>query len=78
MGITLNKNAIPFDSLPPMTTSGIRLGTPGPATLGMDEPEMKEIADLIGEVIRGADDQNVKQRARERVTALTARFPAYP
>src|SRR5918992_848618 len=42
VGIALNKNAIPFDPLPPMTTSGIRLGTPGPATLGMDEPEMKE------------------------------------
>ena len=41
VGITLNKNAIPFDPLPPMTTSGIRLGTPGPATLGMDEPEMR-------------------------------------
>ena len=78
VGITLNKNAIPFDPLPPMTTSGIRLGTPGPATLGMDEPEMKEIAEVIGEVIRGSDDRDVKQRARERVAALTARFPAYP
>jgi glycine hydroxymethyltransferase len=78
VGITLNKNAIPFDPLPPMTTSGIRLGTPGPATLGMDEPEMKEVAEVIGEVIRGPDDQVVKQRARERVSALTARFPAYP
>ncbi|HEV2906276.1 MAG TPA: serine hydroxymethyltransferase, partial [Actinomycetota bacterium] len=50
VGITLNKNAIPFDPLPPATASGIRLGTPGPATLGMDEPEMKEIAGTIGEV----------------------------
>jgi glycine hydroxymethyltransferase len=78
VGITLNKNAIPFDPLPPMTTSGIRLGTPGPATLGMDEPEMKEVAEVIGEVIRGPDDEVVKRRARERVSALTARFPAYP
>jgi glycine hydroxymethyltransferase len=78
VGITLNKNAIPFDPLPPMTTSGIRLGTPGPATLGMDEPDMKEIAEVIGEVIRAPDDRDVKGRARQRVADLTARYPAYP
>jgi glycine hydroxymethyltransferase len=77
VGITLNKNAIPFDPLPPMTTSGIRVGTPGPATLGMDEPEMKEAAEVIGEVIRAPDDEEVKRRAGERVAALCARFPAY-
>jgi glycine hydroxymethyltransferase len=78
VGITLNKNVIPFDPLPPSTTSGIRVGTPGPATLGMDEPEMKEVAEVIGDVIRAPDDEEVKGRARERVKALTARFPAYP
>jgi glycine hydroxymethyltransferase len=78
VGITLNKNAIPFDPLPPATASGIRVGTPGPATLGMDEPEMKEVAELVGEVIRAPEDEEVKRRARERVEALTARFPAYP
>jgi glycine hydroxymethyltransferase len=78
VGITLNKNAIPFDPLPPATASGIRVGTPGPATLGMDEPEMKEVAGVIGEVIRAPDDPDVLRRARERVQALTARFPAYP
>jgi glycine hydroxymethyltransferase len=78
VGITLNKNAIPFDPLPPATASGIRLGTPGPATLGMDEPEMKEIAGTIGEVIRAPDDEEVKERARGRVADLVARFPAYP
>jgi glycine hydroxymethyltransferase len=78
VGITLNKNAIPFDPLPPMTTSGMRLGTPGPATLGMDEPEMKEVAEVIGEVIRAPEDGAVKERARERVADLTARYPAYP
>ena len=78
VGITLNKNVIPFDPLPPSTTSGIRVGTPGPATLGMDEPEMKEVAEVIGDVIRAPDDGEVKGRARERVKALTARFPAYP
>jgi glycine hydroxymethyltransferase len=78
VGITLNKNAIPFDPLPPMTTSGIRLGTPGPATLGMDEPEMKEIAGVIGDVIADSENHGVRERARERVAALTARFPVYP
>jgi glycine hydroxymethyltransferase len=78
VGITLNKNAIPFDPLPPATASGIRVGTPGPATLGMDEPEMREIAGIIGEVIKAPEDEEVKRRARERVTDLCARFPAYP
>jgi glycine hydroxymethyltransferase len=78
VGITLNKNAIPFDPLPPMTTSGIRVGSPGPATLGMDEPEMKEIAEVIGDVIRSPEDEDVKRKARGRVEDLTARFPAYP
>jgi glycine hydroxymethyltransferase len=78
VGITLNKNAIPFDPLPPATASGIRLGTPGPATLGMDEPEMKEISGTIGEVIRAPADEGVKERARGRVADLVARFPAYP
>jgi glycine hydroxymethyltransferase len=77
-GITLNKNAIPFDPLPPATASGIRVGTPGPATLGMDEPEMREIAGIIGELIKAPEDEEVKRRARERVTDLCARFPAYP
>jgi glycine hydroxymethyltransferase len=78
VGIALNKNAIPFDPLPPATASGIRLGTPGPATLGMDEPEMKEVARIIGDVLRSPDDEAVAQRGRESVGDLMARFPAYP
>jgi glycine hydroxymethyltransferase len=78
VGITLNKNAIPFDPLPPATASGIRVGTPGPATLGMDEPEMREVAGIIGELIKAPEDEEVKRRARERVTDLCVRFPAYP
>ena len=77
VGIALNKNAIPFDPLPPATASGIRLGTPGPATLGMDEPEMKEVARIIGEVLRDPDDQAVAERARSAVRDLMDRFPAY-
>jgi glycine hydroxymethyltransferase len=77
-GIALNKNAIPFDPLPPATASGIRLGTPGPATLGMDEPEMKEIAGIIGDVLRRPGDESAKQAARHTVRDLMERFPAYP
>ena len=78
VGIPLNKNAIPFDPLPPMTTSGIRVGTPGPATLEMDEPEMKEVAEVVGDVIEAPGDEEVTARARERVQDLASRFPAYP
>ncbi|MGE5459310.1 MAG: serine hydroxymethyltransferase [Solirubrobacterales bacterium] len=78
VGISLNKNGIPFDPMPPLDPSGIRVGTPGPATLGMDEPEMKEIAGILGEVLRSPEDAEVKAAARARVEALAARFPAYP
>ncbi len=78
VGISLNKNAIPFDPQPPSTPSGIRVGTPGPATLGMDEGEMKEIAGVMGDTLRNPDDQAVKDAARERVRALMHRFPVYP
>ena len=77
VGISLNKNSIPFDPQPPSTPSGIRVGTPGPATLGMDEGEMKEIAGVIGDTLRHPDDQAVKDAARERVRALMQRFPVY-
>jgi len=77
VGIAINKNAIPFDPLPPGTASGIRVGTPGPATLGMDEPEMKEVAEVIGEVLTNIEDQPVRERARARVADLTRRFPVY-
>ena len=78
VGIALNKNAIPFDPMPPGTPSGIRVGTPGPATLGMDEPELKEVASIIGEVLRSPGDERAAASARGRVADLTARFPAYP
>ncbi len=78
VGIAINKNGIPFDPNPPMNPVGIRLGTPGPATLGMDETEMREIASIIGEVLRSPEDDAVKETARARVGELTSRFPAYP
>lgn len=78
IGVALNKNGIPFDPKPPLDPSGIRVGTPGPATLGMDEPEMKEIAGIVGEVLRSPDDDGVKAACRARVAELVAKFPAYP
>jgi glycine hydroxymethyltransferase len=78
VGIALNKNAIPFDPMPPGTASGIRVGTPGPATLGMDEPEMKEVASIVGDVLRAKGSDDVKRSAAARVKELVERFPAYP
>ena len=77
-GIALNKNAIPFDPLPPATGSGIRVGTPGPATLGMDEPELTEVGHIIGEVLKAPGDDGVRETARGRVGELMKRFPPYP
>ena len=77
-GIALNKNAIPFDPLPPSKASGIRVGTPGPATLGMDEPEMHEIGRAIGALLRLPDDEAARDRVREFVRALMEQFLPYP
>jgi glycine hydroxymethyltransferase len=78
IGIAINKNGIPFDPQPPLDPSGIRVGTPGPATLGMDEPEMKEVSSIIGEALRNPGDERVAAASRARVAELVARFPAYP
>ena len=78
VGIALNKNQIPFDPNPPSSPSGIRVGTPGPATLGMDEPEMAEIASIIGEVLKSPQDAGTKDKAGSRVRDLMQRFPLYP
>ena len=77
VGIALNKNQIPYDPNPPSAPSGIRVGTPGPATLGMDEPEMGEIASIIGEVLKAPEDAAVKDKAGRRVRDLMERFPLY-
>jgi glycine hydroxymethyltransferase len=74
-GITTNKNLIPFDPEKPLVTSGIRLGTPAVTTRGMKEPEMNQIADLITEVLEKPDDTGLQAEVKERVRALTAKFP---
>ncbi len=80
--ITLNKNAIPFDPAPPMTASGIRIGSPSVTTQGMAEPEMAEIARLIGRAVRAvpgsADGDAELADVAEAVARLVATRPAYP
>ena len=77
-GITVNKNAIPFDPLPPMKASGVRIGSPAVTTRGMDEPEMDRIAGWIAEVLANPADTSVQQRVRAEVAEMAARFPLYP
>jgi glycine hydroxymethyltransferase len=76
--ITVNKNAIPFDTNPPMVASGIRIGTPAVTTRGMREPEMDRIAELIARVLASPDDDRVQQMVKTEVEALCRRFPLYP
>jgi glycine hydroxymethyltransferase len=75
--ITVNKNAIPFDANPPMVASGIRLGTPALTTRGMGEAEMEQVGDLIAEVLAAPEDGAAHAAVREKVHALTERFPLY-
>jgi len=76
-GITVNKNAIPYDPQPPMITSGIRLGTPALTTRGLKEAEMKTIAGLISRVLNNVDDEKVIEEVRGSVRELTSQFPLY-
>ena len=76
--ITVNKNAIPFDANPPMTASGIRVGTPAVTTRGMKEPEMRRIGHWIAEVLHNLENETVLKRVRSEVEAVTERFPLYP
>jgi len=76
-GITVNKNAVPFDPHPPVITSGIRIGTPAVTTRGMMENEMREIARMISEVLSKTEDKKLQSRIGEEVRDLCTNFPIY-
>ena len=78
VGITVNKNAIPFDQLPPSKTSGIRIGTPAITTRGFKEDDAKKVAEFIIRVAKNPEDEAVLEDVRAEVLALTAQFPLYP
>ncbi len=76
-GITTNKNAVPYDTQPPLVTSGIRLGTPAVTTRGMKEQEMKHIADFIDKVLMNIDNLDLIKSVKEEVKEFTSRFPLF-
>ena len=76
--ITVNKNAIPFDQNPPMTASGIRIGTPAMTTRGMREAEMDQIGEMIGRVLAAPEDDHVAGVVKDEVEKLCRKFPLYP
>ena len=76
-GITVNKNAIPFDPLPPMTASGIRMGTPAITTRGMREGDMEKIAAWIAEVLMNLGNGEIETRVRGEIAVFTSQFPLY-
>ncbi len=76
-GITVNKNSIPFDPLPPMKGGGIRLGSPSVTTRGMREAEMETIAKWVAEILLHVGDASVEQRIRKEVADMASRFPIY-
>ena len=78
VGVTCNKNTIPFDPESPFVTSGIRLGTAAVTTRGFKEDDMKEVAAIIGLVLNNADDEAKHAEAAKRVAALCAKYPMYP
>jgi len=77
-GITCNKNAVPYDTKPPLITSGIRLGTPAMTSRGMKEDEMRLIAEFIDKVITNYQNDSVIDEVRKDVEELTSNFPLYP
>ena len=78
VGITCNKNAVPFDDKSPLITSGIRLGTPALTTRGMKEKEMETVADIINDVITNPESDDIKKNVAKKIDDITSEFPLYP
>ena len=77
VGITANRNTIPFEKLSPFVTSGIRLGSPALTTRGFKEEDFVEVANIIALVLDNPEDESSKEQARQRVAALCAKYPLY-
>ncbi|KRA37851.1 MULTISPECIES: serine hydroxymethyltransferase [unclassified Nocardioides] len=78
IGITVNRNAVPFDPRPPMVSSGLRIGTPALATRGFDADAFAEVAEIIAAALTGSGDADQLAELRSRVEALAGKFPLYP
>ncbi|MBL7053013.1 MAG: serine hydroxymethyltransferase, partial [Candidatus Marinimicrobia bacterium] len=76
-GITVNKNMVPFDLRSPMKTSGIRIGTPAMTTRGMKEPEMKQIASWIEQVLNNINDEQIIGKVVKEILEFTSQFPLF-
>ncbi len=77
IGIVANKNSVPYDPEPPMVTSGVRLGTPALTTRGMEEEELREIGEIIGERLKNPEDSQIREEHSQRVSELLEEFPLY-
>ncbi len=77
-GVTLNRNAIPFDPRSPFITSGVRIGTPSVTTAGMKQEQMSTLGRLIVEILRRRDDEIALKQLADQVAELAAAFPPYP
>lgn len=78
VGITCNKNAVPFDDKSPLITSGIRLGTPALTTRGMNEKDMEKVAEMINDIITNPGSEDVKKSVHKKIDDLTGEYPLYP
>ena len=78
VGITLNRNSIPFDPRPPFVTSGLRIGLPAATTQGLRQSESAEVGELIVRALRGREDDDELAAVRARVSELARQFPPYP
>jgi len=78
VGITVNKNMIPYDPKTPVDPSGIRMGTPALTSRGMKEPEMKQIGKMIASMLQNPEDKTVHSDVQDSIETLTDEFPLYP